>query len=98
MWITLTWLSMMSLFGFLLTLNIIPKFGEMFIKAGLFGIDMSKISKQKIPEATGNIILKKYIMHYHRLKSMCMRLIYSRCYNWLRFSNDHHSDDSINLL
>ncbi|ESP04791.1 hypothetical protein LOTGIDRAFT_184756 [Lottia gigantea] len=43
----------MSFLGFLLCLNIIPKFKPMFIEAKLFGIDMSKTSKQKVPEALG---------------------------------------------
>ncbi|XP_071095089.1 UDP-N-acetylglucosamine--dolichyl-phosphate N-acetylglucosaminephosphotransferase-like [Haliotis cracherodii] len=45
----------MSACGFLLCLNIIPKFGSMFVKANLFGVDMSKSSKAKVPEALGVI-------------------------------------------
>lgn len=32
----------MSFIGFVICLNIIPKIGDMFIRANLFGIDMSK--------------------------------------------------------
>jgi len=38
----------MSVIGFLVCLNIIPKFGDMFIRANLFGIDLSKTSKAKV--------------------------------------------------
>uniref|UniRef100_A0A0B7AJS6 UDP-N-acetylglucosamine--dolichyl-phosphate N-acetylglucosaminephosphotransferase n=1 Tax=Arion vulgaris TaxID=1028688 RepID=A0A0B7AJS6_9EUPU len=47
----------MSIAAFLLCLNIIPKFSDMFIKANLFGIDLNKTvqnnEKKKIPEALG---------------------------------------------
>ncbi|XP_060585630.1 UDP-N-acetylglucosamine--dolichyl-phosphate N-acetylglucosaminephosphotransferase-like [Ruditapes philippinarum] len=45
----------MSFIGFLLCLNIIPKFRDMFIRANLYGVDMSKKSKLKVPEAAGVI-------------------------------------------
>ncbi|XP_053404402.1 UDP-N-acetylglucosamine--dolichyl-phosphate N-acetylglucosaminephosphotransferase-like [Mercenaria mercenaria] len=45
----------MSFIGFCLCLNIIPKFKDMFIRANLFGVDMSKKSKVKVPEAAGVI-------------------------------------------
>jgi UDP-N-acetylglucosamine--dolichyl-phosphate N-acetylglucosaminephosphotransferase len=38
----------MSFVGFLLCLNIIPKFRDMFIRANLYGVDMSKKSKLKV--------------------------------------------------
>ena len=38
----------MSILGFFVCLNIIPKFGDMFIRANLSGIDMSKKSKTKM--------------------------------------------------
>ncbi|XP_052784265.1 UDP-N-acetylglucosamine--dolichyl-phosphate N-acetylglucosaminephosphotransferase-like isoform X1 [Mya arenaria] len=45
----------MSLIGFLICLNIIPKFSEMFMRANLSGMDLSKKSKIRIPEAMGVI-------------------------------------------
>lgn len=45
----------LSIFGFLLCYKLIPPFGEMFIRANLFGIDQSKKSKSKVPEALGVI-------------------------------------------
>ena len=38
----------MSLVGFFVCLNIIPKFRDMFIRANLFGIDMSKKNKTQM--------------------------------------------------
>ncbi|OWF38952.1 UDP-N-acetylglucosamine--dolichyl-phosphate N-acetylglucosaminephosphotransferase [Mizuhopecten yessoensis] len=43
----------MSVLGFLFLLNIIPKFRDMFVAANLYGIDMSKPGRVKIPEAQG---------------------------------------------
>jgi hypothetical protein len=37
----------LSILGFLLCYKLIPPFGEMFIRANLFGIDQSKKSKSK---------------------------------------------------
>ncbi|KAJ8315940.1 hypothetical protein KUTeg_005954 [Tegillarca granosa] len=45
----------MSFIGFLVCFNIIPKFRDMFIEANLFGIDMSKTSREKVPESLGVI-------------------------------------------
>lgn len=45
----------MSLVGFIVCLSIIPKFRDMFIRANLFGIDMSKREKKKVPESAGVI-------------------------------------------
>ncbi|XP_040569936.1 UDP-N-acetylglucosamine--dolichyl-phosphate N-acetylglucosaminephosphotransferase [Lepeophtheirus salmonis] len=46
-------LSIVSLLGFFLTLNIIPKFKDSFLKASLFGRDLNKKSGERIPEAGG---------------------------------------------
>lgn len=57
-WLPLEWLSVASLAGFGLTLYLIPRFKEMFIRANLYGYDMSKKiehPRRKIPEATGVI-------------------------------------------
>ena len=43
----------LSILALLATNHIIPKFFDMFIKANLYGIDMCKSGKQKIPEAMG---------------------------------------------
>ena len=40
--------AVMATAGFLVCYNIIPKFKDMFIKANLFGIDLSKTSKEKV--------------------------------------------------
>jgi UDP-N-acetylglucosamine--dolichyl-phosphate N-acetylglucosaminephosphotransferase len=40
--------GLMALAGFLVCYNIIPKFRDMFINAHLFGIDLSKRSKEKV--------------------------------------------------
>ncbi|KAK7497087.1 hypothetical protein BaRGS_00011617 [Batillaria attramentaria] len=53
--LTLAVNAVMSAAGFLVCFNIIPKFKDMFIKANLFGIDMSKRSKEKVPESMGVI-------------------------------------------
>lgn len=45
----------LSFLGFGLTLNVIPKFSDMFLKANLHGIDLGKANKIKIPEAMGVI-------------------------------------------
>ena len=46
--LTLATNAVMSVAGFLVCFNIIPKFREMFVKANLFGIDLSKRSKEKV--------------------------------------------------
>ncbi|CAG2063343.1 unnamed protein product, partial [Timema podura] len=43
----------MSCAAYIVTGRIIPRLKYMFIKANLFGIDMSKTSKDKVPEAQG---------------------------------------------
>lgn len=47
--------AVMSACGFVVCYNIIPKFKTMFINAHLFGMDMSKRDKKKIPESQGMI-------------------------------------------
>ncbi|XP_063362030.1 UDP-N-acetylglucosamine--dolichyl-phosphate N-acetylglucosaminephosphotransferase [Cydia amplana] len=46
-------LVIFSIIAFLITDELIPNLKELFIKAGLGGIDLCKTSKQKIPEALG---------------------------------------------
>ncbi len=61
MWISVDSLLVMSALGMALTYKTIPKLREMFVKAGLFGIDLSKkrppppAEPAKVPEATGVI-------------------------------------------
>ncbi|GFO32987.1 UDP-n-acetylglucosamine--dolichyl-phosphate n-acetylglucosaminephosphotransferase-like [Plakobranchus ocellatus] len=43
----------MSVGAFFLCINIIPKFKDSFISANLFGIDLNKQTKKKVPEALG---------------------------------------------
>lgn len=38
----------MSVFAYVVTLRLIPKLRDMFIKANLFGIDMSKRTSDKV--------------------------------------------------
>ncbi|KAL3848081.1 hypothetical protein ACJMK2_018962 [Sinanodonta woodiana] len=45
----------MSFVGFYLCFNIIPKFKDVFMRADLFGADLSKRVQNKIPEAQGVI-------------------------------------------
>lgn len=44
------------------TYHILPKFKPMFIKANLFGIDMSKRDKEKVPESMGVIVGSVFLM------------------------------------
>lgn len=49
----LTWFPLiinatMSSFMYIMTLKLLPKLKEMFIKANLFGIDMSKTTSEKV--------------------------------------------------
>ncbi|CAH0702455.1 unnamed protein product [Spodoptera exigua] len=46
-------LSILSVIAFLITDELIPNLTDLFVKAGLFGIDLCKTSKKKIPEAIG---------------------------------------------
>ncbi|CAG0895070.1 unnamed protein product [Darwinula stevensoni] len=43
----------LSVFGYFLTLSIIPKFRDSFLRAGIFGRDQCKKTDKKIPEAVG---------------------------------------------
>lgn len=45
----------MSLVAHLVTLRLIPRFKDMFIKSGLCGVDMSKPTRSKVPESIGVI-------------------------------------------
>ncbi|XP_046962546.1 UDP-N-acetylglucosamine--dolichyl-phosphate N-acetylglucosaminephosphotransferase [Vanessa cardui] len=46
-------LIFLSIVSYLITDELIPKIKNLFINAGLFGIDLCKVSKEKIPEAIG---------------------------------------------
>ncbi|KAK6173487.1 hypothetical protein SNE40_016928 [Patella caerulea] len=52
----------MSAVGFAICMSIIPKFKDMFIKANLFGVDMSKTTKKKVPEALGVVCGAVFLM------------------------------------
>ncbi|XP_019754175.2 UDP-N-acetylglucosamine--dolichyl-phosphate N-acetylglucosaminephosphotransferase [Dendroctonus ponderosae] len=43
----------MAFLSYLVTLRVIPKLKDKFIKANLFGIDMSKTTSDKVPESLG---------------------------------------------
>uniref|UniRef100_A0A0K8RD07 UDP-N-acetylglucosamine--dolichyl-phosphate N-acetylglucosaminephosphotransferase n=1 Tax=Ixodes ricinus TaxID=34613 RepID=A0A0K8RD07_IXORI len=47
--------GIMSFLAYLVTLRLIPRFKDMFVGAGLCGVDMSKSSKTKVPESIGVI-------------------------------------------
>lgn len=51
-----------SIIGFLLTSHLISSFKEMFIKAGLFGMDLCKQEKTKIPESQGVVCGTVYLI------------------------------------
>ena len=53
--ISMEYLCVVSAMAMVASFHIIPTFQEMFIKAGLFGVDLNKKEKKKIPEATGAI-------------------------------------------
>ncbi|CAK1601074.1 unnamed protein product [Parnassius mnemosyne] len=46
-------LTALSIIAYVFTDELIPKLSELFIKAGIYGIDLCKTSKEKIPEAVG---------------------------------------------
>ncbi|XP_050673941.1 UDP-N-acetylglucosamine--dolichyl-phosphate N-acetylglucosaminephosphotransferase [Leptidea sinapis] len=52
MWILII-LTFISSVAYFITDELIPKLKELFIKAGLYGIDLCKTSKDKVPEALG---------------------------------------------
>ncbi|KAK2580462.1 hypothetical protein KPH14_006204 [Odynerus spinipes] len=45
--------AVMSIGAYFFTVNLIPRVKDIFVKANLYGIDMSKKNSQKIPEALG---------------------------------------------
>lgn len=47
--------SALSVVCFFVTLKVIPSFMDLFVKANLYGRDMSKTSQAKVPEALGVI-------------------------------------------
>ncbi|KAK5644207.1 hypothetical protein RI129_008052 [Pyrocoelia pectoralis] len=53
MWFPIIINMFMSITAYVVTVKLIPKLKEMFIKANLFGIDMSKRTSEKVPEAMG---------------------------------------------
>ncbi|XP_049868212.1 UDP-N-acetylglucosamine--dolichyl-phosphate N-acetylglucosaminephosphotransferase [Pectinophora gossypiella] len=52
MWSVLI-LIILSVVAYLITDELIPKLKDLFIKAGLFGVDLCKTSTNKVPEAIG---------------------------------------------
>ncbi|CAH4037750.1 unnamed protein product [Pieris brassicae] len=52
MW-TIIVIIIFSVIAYFITDNLIPKLKDLFINAGLYGVDLCKISKEKIPEAIG---------------------------------------------
>ncbi|KAF2905694.1 hypothetical protein ILUMI_00478 [Ignelater luminosus] len=53
MWFPIVINAIMSIIAYVITVKLIPKLKDMFIKANLFGIDMSKRTSEKVPEAIG---------------------------------------------
>lgn len=45
--------GIMAILTYTVTVRLIPKLKDMFIKANLFGIDMSKTTSEKVPESLG---------------------------------------------
>lgn len=48
MWFPIVVNAIMSIIAYVITVKLIPKLREMFIKANLFGIDMSKRTSEKV--------------------------------------------------
>lgn len=48
MWLPIVLNAVMSIVAYIVTIRLIPKLREMFIKANLFGIDMSKRTGDKV--------------------------------------------------
>lgn len=48
MWFPIIVNVIMSVMAYVVAVRIIPRFGDMFIKANLFGIDLSKSRKEKM--------------------------------------------------
>nr|CAG4636243.1 EOG090X07N9 [Eubosmina coregoni]SVE69850.1 EOG090X07N9 [Eubosmina coregoni] len=55
MWLVLAVNLCLSLSGYYLVLNVVPKLRDMFMRAGLTGKDLGKKEKTEIPEAAGVI-------------------------------------------
>ncbi|CAH1983922.1 unnamed protein product [Acanthoscelides obtectus] len=55
MWIPIIINFIMSIGAYCITVKVIPSIKDKFIKANLFGIDMSKTTSDKIPEALGMV-------------------------------------------
>nr|CAG4651893.1 EOG090X07N9 [Triops cancriformis] len=55
MWFNLLINLILSLCGFFLSIKVIPRFRDMFLRAKLYGIDLNKVEKREVPEATGMI-------------------------------------------
>nr|CAG4644027.1 EOG090X07N9 [Lepidurus arcticus] len=55
MWFNLLINLTLSLCGFYLSIKVIPKFSDMFVRAKLYGIDLNKAEEREVPEATGVI-------------------------------------------
>ncbi|KAJ8927098.1 hypothetical protein NQ314_020370 [Rhamnusium bicolor] len=53
MWFPIFVNLIMSVVTYFVTVRLIPKLRDMFIKANLFGIDMSKTTSEKVPESLG---------------------------------------------
>lgn len=55
--------ALLSCLGFVLSFRLIPAFRRMFVDAGLFGMDLSKINTtKKVPEAMGMISAAVYLV------------------------------------
>ncbi|OAD61430.1 UDP-N-acetylglucosamine--dolichyl-phosphate N-acetylglucosaminephosphotransferase [Eufriesea mexicana] len=69
----------MSIFVYFLTIRLIPRIKDMFIKANLYGIDMNKKSDEKVPEAlgvvTGCLLLITFMEFLAALLSICCMLL-----------------------
>lgn len=63
-----------SIYGYIVTDVLIPKVGPSFIKAGLFGKDMSKPGKPVLPETIGAIATLVYLM----IMFICIPFIFFR--------------------
>ncbi len=55
MWLRLEYLTLSSFLGGVISFYLIPNCAQMFIKANIFGTDMGKKEKHKVPEAGGVI-------------------------------------------
>ncbi|KAJ8948911.1 hypothetical protein NQ318_020497 [Aromia moschata] len=53
MWFPIVVNLIMSIITYFITVRLIPKLKDTFIKANLFGIDMSKRTSEKVPESLG---------------------------------------------